>query len=52
MMFALVEKEMLTDIALSDSDPALEIPAAEGPDEEELAKTVALLEYSATIQID
>jgi serine/threonine protein kinase len=51
MMFALVEKKLLTNFTLPAPDPALEIPTAEETGEEELAKTAALLEYSATIQV-
>lgn len=51
VMFAQVEKKLLTDLPLPDPDPSFEVPTAEEADVEELAKTTEILKYSATIQI-
>jgi serine/threonine protein kinase len=51
MMFSLVEKKLLTDLTLPAPEPAPETPTAEEANEEELAKTVEILDYSATIQV-
>ena len=51
MMFSLVEKKMLTDLPLPTPDQAHEIPTAKEADEEEQAKTAAILQYTATIHI-
>lgn len=51
MMFALVEKKLLTDLALPAPDPALKTPEPGFAGEKELEETARILGYSATIDI-